>query len=158
MSNLTCPVRAVLQGGAEHSSLPHTADDAGVVLRATYAVVRGLSVVPKAKYALSVSYCGLTVGQDAQLIDLLASPSSAAASVSLRDGSAAAAMAGLTAWAVEDPCDIIEVGSSGARRDTYTQKFSACPSIYQGNRGGRYARTVPGVMLHAAQFPLTCCY
>jgi hypothetical protein len=99
---LFCPHHS--QGGAVTDS----ADDAGMILRAAYAVVRGLAVVPKAKYSLSVAYCGLSIGHEAQLTDLLA-PSTGAAPVSLREGSAAAALAGLTHWAVEDPCDITEV-------------------------------------------------
>lgn len=83
-------------------------DDSGMILRATNAILRALSIVPKAKYCLSVAYCGLSVGHEAQLIDLL-SPAPAAATVSLRDGSAAAALAGLTAWSVEDPVDVLEV-------------------------------------------------
>lgn len=89
-------------------SLSLSGDDAGMVLRATSAILRALSIVPKAKYCLSVAYCGLSVGHDAQLLDLLA-PSPAAAAVSLRDGSAAAALAGLTCWSVEDPVDVLEV-------------------------------------------------
>lgn len=89
-------------------SLSVSSDDAGMILRATHAILRSLSIVPKAKYCLSVTYCGLTVGHEAQLMDLL-SPAPAASAVSLRDGSAAAALAGLTCWAVEDPCDVLEV-------------------------------------------------
>lgn len=89
-------------------SLSTSGDDTGMVLRATHAILRVLSIVPKAKYCLSVAYCGLSVGHDAQLLDLLA-PAPTSAAVSLRDGSAAAALAGLTAWSVEDPCDVLEV-------------------------------------------------
>lgn len=96
------------QGGTDMGSIVTGGDDAGMVLRATHAILRALSIVPKAKYCLSVAYCGLTVGHEAQLFDLLA-PAPAAAAVSLRDGSAAAALAGLTAWAVEDPVDVLEV-------------------------------------------------
>lgn len=89
-------------------NLSISGDDAGMILRATKSILRALSIVPKAKYCLSVAYCGLSVGHDAQLLDLL-SPAPAAAAVSLRDGSATAALAGLTAWSVEDPCDVLEV-------------------------------------------------
>lgn len=89
-------------------SLSVTGEDAGMILRATQAILQGLSIVPKAKYCLSVAYCGLSVGHDAQLLDLL-TPAPGAAAVSLRDGSAAAALAGLTCWSVEDPCDVLEV-------------------------------------------------
>jgi hypothetical protein len=82
-------------------------DDVGMILRATQTVLRSLSIVPKTKYCLSVAYCGLSAGHEAQLLDLL-SPTSA--TVSLRDGSAAAALAAMTCWSVEDPCDVLEVG------------------------------------------------
>jgi hypothetical protein len=81
---------------------------AGVIPKAVQAVLRGLSIVPKHRYRLSVSHCGLSVGHDAQLLDLLAS-TPAATAASLRDGSAAAALAGLTSWTLEDPSDIQEV-------------------------------------------------
>jgi hypothetical protein len=101
------------QGGTDMGNLSISGDDAGMILRATTSILRALSIVPKAKYCLSVAYCGLSVGHDAQLLDLL-SPVPAAAAVSLRDGSAAAALAGLTAWSVEDPCDVLEVGVGAA--------------------------------------------
>jgi hypothetical protein len=84
-------------------------DDVGMILRATQTVLRALSIVPKTKYCLSVAYCGLSVGHEAQLMDLL-SPAPASATVSLRDGSAAAALAAMTCWSVEDPVDVLEVG------------------------------------------------
>jgi kinesin family protein 4/21/27 len=140
-----------LQGATASGSLPDTAQDAGMILRAAFAVVRGLSAVPKSRYALSVTHCGLSVGLDAQLVDLLAPGSGAAASTtSLRDGSAAAALAGLTSWAVEDPCDITEAlrcrrllgngnGRGGGRRSLHTlltltlDSFAADGSLLQRN-------------------------
>lgn len=88
----------------------NSSDGAGLVVRAVQAVLRGLSIVPKTKYRLSCSYCGLGVGHDAQLVDILAAgPASAA---SLRDGSAAAAMAVLSSWTIEESADMLEASTA----------------------------------------------
>lgn len=79
----------------------------GIVVQAVHAVLRGLSIVPKAKYRLSCSYCGLGVGHESQLVDLLAAEPAAAAS--LKDVSAAAAMAVLSSWTIEESIDILKV-------------------------------------------------
>jgi hypothetical protein len=102
-----------LQGGSDTGSIgsSSSSSEAGIIVRATESILRALAIVPKAKYCLSVTYCGLSVGHDAQLTDLL-SPAPAAATASLRDGSAAAALAGLTVWSVEDTVDVLEVRAS----------------------------------------------
>lgn len=90
-----------------------SSQDAGIIPLAVQAVLRGLSIVPKHKYRLSATYCGLSTGHDAQLVDLLAT-NPAAAVASLRDGSAPSALASLTSWSVEEPADILEVGMQAA--------------------------------------------
>lgn len=85
----------------------NSSQDAGIAVQAVQALARGLSIVPNSKYRLSASYCGLTCGHDAQLVDLLAA--APAATTSLNNGSAAAALASLSSWTLEEPADILEV-------------------------------------------------
>lgn len=110
---LTGESAVLLVYGAYHSGKSYTLqgvgsnEDAGVVLQAVQAITTGLSIVPRNKYRLSATYCGLGVGHDAQLVDLLAPrPASAA---SLRDGSATAALSALSSWTILAPADIQEV-------------------------------------------------
>eukprot|EP00775_Hariotina_reticulata_P006387 gene6387-6619_t len=103
----------------------------GVIHYAAKSIARGLSIIPKNKYSLSATYCCMSVGHDAQLLDLL-SPSPASSPVSLRDCSASAAVASLNSVILQDPMsDILQVLECRRLLDSTT----AAASIRSGPKG-----------------------
>ncbi|KAL6760303.1 hypothetical protein V8C86DRAFT_3090208 [Haematococcus lacustris] len=78
-------------------------DQDGMVQRATATLLRQLSPVPRHRYQLSATYCALTAGTDASLVDLLRS---SAAVASLKDSSASAALDKLTRHSVTSVDDM----------------------------------------------------
>ena len=82
------------------TNLDHAGKE-GMVQRSALAIMRNLSVVPKARYKLTASYCALSAGVDGVMLDLL-SPNSM--STSLRDVAATSAMASLA----QAPLDTVE--------------------------------------------------
>ncbi|KAG2425908.1 hypothetical protein HYH02_014908 [Chlamydomonas schloesseri] len=105
----------------------------GAIPRALHAICKNLAVVPKHRYKLYVTYCALSAGVEAQLVDLLAPGSPP---VSLKDGSATTALARLLHYQVESYEDVYEVLRQG--RMTRAAAFTAAggsPDL----RGGRGA-------------------
>ncbi|KAJ9506705.1 hypothetical protein QJQ45_030462, partial [Haematococcus lacustris] len=87
-------------------------DQDGMVQRATATLLRQLSPVPRHRYQLSATYCALTAGTDASLVDLLRS---SAAVASLKDSSASAALDKLTRHrvsSVDDMQQVLDLGRS----------------------------------------------
>jgi len=82
----------------------------GLLPQAAAAILRHLSVVPRHRYMLSATYCGLTLGTDASVRDLL---SPGAALLSVREAGAEAALSKLTQFAVECEDDVYMVMRRG---------------------------------------------
>ncbi|EFJ43029.1 hypothetical protein VOLCADRAFT_96773 [Volvox carteri f. nagariensis] len=115
-----------LEGG------PPSARTEGAIPRAMHAICKNLAVVPKHRYKLYVTYCALSAGIEAQMVDLLAPGSPA---VSLKDSSASSALARLLHYQVDSHEEIYEVLRQG--RTTRAAAFGG------GGGGGSAAGAGP---------------
>ncbi|KAG1662905.1 hypothetical protein FOA52_009688 [Chlamydomonas sp. UWO 241] len=103
----------------------------GLVQHAVLALLRNLAAVPKHRYTLSASYCGLSAAVDATLVDLL---DGGAHLSSVKDAAAASMFDRLTQAPLELPEDIYRVLDTGSAARTAITADAACER--GGNSGG----------------------
>lgn len=104
--NTTTPPSPHVQGPVRNQL---TTDD-GVIQRSLICLLRNLLGIPKHRYQLTATFCGLSAAMDATLVDLLAEGTPLA---SLKDVSAALALEKLTSHALGQTDDVYK-----ARRGT----------------------------------------
>ncbi|PNH12501.1 Kinesin-like protein KIF27 [Tetrabaena socialis] len=123
-----------LEGG------PPASRTEGAMPRALHAIFKNLQAVPKHRYKLYITYCALSAGMEAQMVDLLAPGS---APVSLKDVSATSALARLLHYQAASHEDIYEVLRQGrmSRAAAFTSS-SGSPNQAGGGGGGGYGRSV----------------
>ncbi|GLC51685.1 hypothetical protein PLESTB_000529000 [Pleodorina starrii] len=119
-----------------------------------HAICKNLAVVPKHRYKLYVTYCALSAGMEAQMVDLLAP---GAPTVSLKDSSASSALARLLHYQVESHEDIYEVLRQGrmTRAGAFTGTGGSGPTSSGGaSAGGSSAPRSPRPIPSAAHMML----
>ena len=110
--NATAPASPHVQGPARNQL---TVDD-GIIQRSLICLLRNLLGIPKHRYQLTATFCGLSAAMDATLVDLLAEGVPVA---SLKDSSAALAFGKLASHVLEQPDDVYKVEGNGRRQFFY---------------------------------------
>ncbi|GFR41506.1 hypothetical protein Agub_g2200 [Astrephomene gubernaculifera] len=110
----------------------------GAIPRALQAICKNLAVVPKHRYKLYITYCALSAGVEALMVDLLAPGSPP---TSLKEASATGALARLLHYQVESSEDIYEVLRQG--RMTRTTVFASASANASGSSTNRSGRAMP---------------
>ncbi|GIL61182.1 hypothetical protein Vafri_15579, partial [Volvox africanus] len=144
-----------LEGG------PPSTRTEGAIPRAMHAICKNLAVVPKHRYKLYVTYCALSAGMEAQMVDLLAPGSP---TVSLKDSSASSALARLLHYQVSSYEEIYEVlrqgrttrttifgngnGNGGASAGGGATSSGGASVSGGGGRGGRSGASAAHMMLN----------